>query len=57
MARKAYVADVAAAVAKPPPDINNVVRGGEDGELDFCYTPSSGQPINIHVLASGRFRL
>jgi hypothetical protein len=53
MARKAYVADVLAAAANPPPHISNVVRGGEDGELDFCYTPSTSQPINIHTLASG----
>lgn len=54
MTRKAFIADVASAAAGSILGVSQVVRGTEDGELDFCYTSASGQNINIHVLALGK---
>jgi hypothetical protein len=53
MTRKTFIADVASAAAGTIPGVSQVVRGQEDGELDFSYTSASGQKINIHVLALG----
>jgi len=53
MTRKAFIADVASAAAGSISGVSQIVRGAEDGELDFCFTPPSGQLINVHILALG----
>lgn len=53
MTRKAFIADVASAAAGNVQGVSQVVRGAEDGELDFCFTSASGQLINVHILALG----
>jgi hypothetical protein len=54
MTRKAFIADVASAAAGSISGVSQVVRGAEDGELDFCFTSAYGQLINVHILALGR---
>jgi hypothetical protein len=53
MTRKAFIADVASAAAGSIPGVSQVVRGTEDGELDFSFTSVYGQLINVHILALG----
>jgi hypothetical protein len=53
MPRKAYITDVAAAAAQEIPGIEAVVRGSEDGDLNICFVPSTGIPIEIGLLALG----
>jgi hypothetical protein len=53
MTRKAFIADVASAAAGSISGVSQVVRGAEDGELDFCFTSACGQLINVHILALG----
>lgn len=56
MTRKAFINDVASAAAESISGVSRVVRGAEDGELDFCFTSASGQLTNIHILALGMQR-
>ncbi|TVY68712.1 Ubiquitin-conjugating enzyme E2 Q2 [Lachnellula suecica] len=51
MPRKAYIADVAAVIAQDIPGISSVAKGSEDGDLNICFVPSSGVPIEIGLLA------
>jgi hypothetical protein len=53
MSRRAFIADVASAAAASISGVSDVVRGAEDGELDFCFTSASDQRINVHILALG----
>jgi hypothetical protein len=53
MGRKAYIADVADAIAQTTPGITNVVKGTEDGDLHLCFTPSNGLPIEMSLLSLG----
>lgn len=57
MTRKAFITDVIAAASANIRGISKVLKGSEDGEFDFCYTPPFGKPINIHAIAQGRFSL
>ncbi|KAH6672966.1 hypothetical protein B0J14DRAFT_654691 [Halenospora varia] len=51
MPRKAYIADVTAANAQNIQGITSVVRGDEDGDLNVCYAPSVGVPIELSLMA------
>jgi len=53
MPRKAYIADVATTAAQEIPGIDAVVRGSEDGDLNICFVPATGIPIEIGLLALG----
>lgn len=53
MPRKAYIADVAKVTAQEIPGINSIAKGSEDGDLNICFVPSSGIPIEIGLLALG----
>lgn len=53
MTRKAFIADVAAAAAENISDVVSVLRGDDDGDVNFCYLPPSGDPIEIGLLATG----
>jgi len=53
MPRKAYIADVAKVTAQEIPGINSIAKGSEDGDLNICFLPSSGIPIEIGLLALG----
>ncbi|KAI9746025.1 MAG: hypothetical protein M1818_000706 [Claussenomyces sp. TS43310] len=53
MSRKAFVADIASAKELNIPGISNIVRGAEDGDLEFLYTPDCTQPpISIQAVAT-----
>jgi len=54
MPRKAYIADVATAVSQNIPGISSVAKGSEDGDLNICYLPVTGPPIEIGLLALGK---
>jgi ubiquitin-conjugating enzyme E2 Q len=54
MPRKAYIADVATATSQNIPGISSVARGSEDGDLNVCYVPMTGPPIEIGLLALGK---
>lgn len=51
MPRKAFIADVTAAAEKSIPRISGVVRGDDDGDVNFVFSPLSGVPIELSVLA------
>jgi ubiquitin-conjugating enzyme E2 Q len=51
MPRKAFIADVTAAADKAIPKISGVVRGDDDGDVNFVFSPASGPPIELSVLA------
>ncbi|TVY21133.1 Ubiquitin-conjugating enzyme E2 Q2 [Lachnellula arida] len=51
MPRKAYIADVAKVTAQEIPGIKSIAKGSEDGDLNICFVPSSGIPIEIGLLA------
>lgn len=52
MPRKAFIADVTAAAEKPSPRISGVVRGDDDGDVNFIFSPlSDGPPIELSALA------
>jgi ubiquitin-conjugating enzyme E2 Q len=52
MPRKAFIADVTAAADKPIPRISGVVRGDDDGDVNFVFSPvSDGLPIELSLLA------
>lgn len=51
------MADAATAAAQKPPGITAVVKGSEDGDLNVCFVPSNGLPIEIALLALGTFHL
>jgi len=53
MTRKAFIADVKAASEKPITSIVDVVRGDDDGDVNFVFTPTSGAPIAVGLLALG----
>jgi hypothetical protein len=54
MPRKAFIADVTAAAATSVTGVSGVVRGEEDGELDFSYALSPAESINVHLIAAGK---
>jgi ubiquitin-conjugating enzyme E2 Q len=52
MPRKAFIADVTAATQNPVPRISGVVRGDDDGDVNFVFSPlSDGPPIELSALA------
>lgn len=52
MPRKAFIADLATASENPPSRMSGVARGGDDGDLNFIFTPlSDGPPIELSALA------
>ena len=51
MTRKAFLADVAAASGKLIPNVTAVVRGDDDGDVNFNFVPPSGKPFTIALLA------
>ena len=52
MPRKAFIADVTACGEKPGPRITGVVRGGDDGDVNFVFSPlADGPPIELSALA------
>jgi ubiquitin-conjugating enzyme E2 Q len=52
MPRKAFIADVTACAQKTIPRISVVARGGDDGDLNFVFSPlSDGPPIELSALA------
>jgi ubiquitin-conjugating enzyme E2 Q len=57
MGRKAYIADVACAIAQTTPGITSVEKGTEDGDLHICFTPSTGLPIEMSLMSLGKFLL
>ena len=54
MPRKAFLADVAMAASKLISQVIDVKRGDDDGDIDFQFVPSSGDPIHIGLLAIGK---
>ena len=57
MPRKAFVADIAAAAEKSIVGVSVVVKGDDDGDVNFCFMPTSGVPIEIGLLAMGMFSI
>ena len=53
MPRKAFLADVAAAAEKNIPNIIDVKRGDDDGDVNFVFVPANGAPIAVGMLALG----
>lgn len=53
MTRKEFIADVQAAREREIKHISNIARGDDDGDVNFCYLPPSGHPVEIGVLATG----
>lgn len=53
MARKAFIADVAAECNKSIPNIRDVHIGDGGEELVFTFTTCSGQQLLIRALATG----
>ncbi|KAM3069277.1 hypothetical protein ACMFMG_010784 [Clarireedia jacksonii] len=51
MARKAFLADVAAASQKDIPNVVSITRGDDDGDVNFCYIPEATEPVEIGLLA------
>ncbi|KAG9243034.1 hypothetical protein BJ878DRAFT_137512 [Calycina marina] len=51
MPRKAFLADVTTAAGRPIPNVSDLARGDDDGDVNFVYTPPSGAPITIGLLA------
>jgi len=51
MPRKQFIADVQAAADKNILGITSVVRGDDDGEVVACFSPPTGAPIEISLLA------
>jgi hypothetical protein len=57
MTRKAFVADIAMAAEKSINGVSAVVKGDDDGDVNFCFIPASGVPIEIGLLAMGMFSI
>jgi hypothetical protein len=57
MTRKAFIADVTSASEKPVPNIRDVKRGDDDGDVNFVFVPASGEPMTIALLALGTYQL
>jgi hypothetical protein len=55
MTRKAFSSDVQAASEKSIPGITKVGKGEDDGDVTFLFSPASGPPIEIGLLALGKF--
>ena len=57
MTRKEFITDVTSTAERCVTDtflrVTDVLRGAEDGELDFSYLSPSGILIVVHVLATG----
>lgn len=51
MTRKAFLADVTSTSEKDIPNILDVKRGDDDGDVNFVYVPVTGAPIAIGLLA------
>ena len=51
MPRKQFIADVQVAADKGAPGITSVVRGDDDGEVVASFSPPTGAPIEISLLA------
>jgi len=51
MPRKAFLADVTSASGKLIANISDLERGDDDGDVNFVFTPPSGEPITIGLLA------
>ncbi|KAE8445158.1 hypothetical protein EG329_013654 [Mollisiaceae sp. DMI_Dod_QoI] len=52
MPRKAFVADIQTAASEGIPGIKSVTRGADDNDVIVCFTPSSGLPIEITIMAT-----
>jgi hypothetical protein len=56
MPRKAFMEDIASASQKNIAGISDVVRGEEDGDVEFLYTPNGHvEPIKMRMVATGTF--
>lgn len=55
MARKAFLADVAAASQKNIPNVVSIGRGDDDGDINFYYVHENAEPVEIGLLAMGTF--
>lgn len=57
MTRKAFVADLAAASAQQYKYVKEVVRGKDDGEVNFLCIPADGgiEPMQLTILAMGMY--
>jgi ubiquitin-conjugating enzyme E2 Q len=51
MGRKDFIADVQGASELAIPGISLVARGDDDGEVNVCFVPASGTPIELSMLA------
>jgi len=51
MPRKAFLADINSASGKVIANVTDLERGDDDGDVNFVFTPSSGEPITIGLLA------
>jgi hypothetical protein len=51
MGRKDFIADVQGASELAIPGISLVARGDDDGEVNVCFVPPSGAPIELSMLA------
>lgn len=51
MPRKAFIADITAAAGQAIPRISGVGRGDDDGDVNFVFSPLSGPPIELSMLA------
>jgi len=51
MPRKAFLADVSSASGKTIANVTDLERGDDDGDVNFVFTPPSGEPITIGLLA------
>jgi ubiquitin-conjugating enzyme E2 Q len=52
MPRKAFNADVKAASEQVIAGITDVGRGDDDGDVNACYTPGTGSPIELGLLVT-----
>lgn len=55
MPRKAFLADVTAAANKLSPNIIDVKRGDDDGDIDFIYISPACPPVSIGLIALGMY--
>ena len=51
MPRKAFIADITAAAGQDIPRIISVDRGDDDGDINFVFSPLSGPPIELCMIA------
>jgi len=51
MPRKDFLADVSSASGKAIANVTDLERGDDDGDVNFVFTPPSGEPIIIGLLA------